>query len=191
MKRRLPLGTLLLLKVILVLAAHIEGCGYQEERAAPQTAEVETPPLAAAAAIDKAHNLLNVRQPEEAERILREALEVAPNHAQLNNLLGAALVELSNFAEAEDLLPQSSRAGSNPSGPLGQTRLAPLRKAGKGGGGQGIVAAELKTRSRPREGSLYTWGLYISARANWTAPPRCTPAYWSEYHRPKPTANWA
>ena len=40
MRRRLPLGTLLLLKVILVLAAHIEGCGYQEERAAHQIAEI-------------------------------------------------------------------------------------------------------------------------------------------------------
>ena len=52
MKRRLPLGTLLLLKAFLV-----EGCGYQEEQPAPQTAEVETPPLAAAAAIDRVRTI--------------------------------------------------------------------------------------------------------------------------------------
>ena len=32
MRRRLPLGTFLLLKMFLVIAAHIAGCGYQEER---------------------------------------------------------------------------------------------------------------------------------------------------------------
>ena len=39
MRRRPPLGTLLLLKAILVLASHIEGCGYQAEQPAPQIAE--------------------------------------------------------------------------------------------------------------------------------------------------------
>lgn len=131
MKRRQPLGTLLPLKVILVLAAHIEGCGHQEERAAPQTAEVETPPLAAAAAIDKAHNLLNVRQPEEAERILREALEVTPNHAQLNNLLGAALVELSNFAEAEDRFRRAVELDSTLADPLARLGWLLYEKQGK------------------------------------------------------------
>ena len=32
MRRRPLVGTCLLFKVILVLAAHIAGCGYQEER---------------------------------------------------------------------------------------------------------------------------------------------------------------
>ena len=73
MKRRLPLGTLLLLKAILVA-----GCGYQEEQPAPQTTEVGTASFAAAAAIDKARNLLDVRQPEEAERTPQRSLGGRP-----------------------------------------------------------------------------------------------------------------
>ena len=73
MKRRLSLGTFLLLKMILALASHIAGCGYQEERSTPQTAE------AAAATIDKAHNLLQYASSLwKRKRILREALEGHP-----------------------------------------------------------------------------------------------------------------
>ena len=158
MKRRLPLGTLLLLKVILVLAAHIEGCGYQEERAAPQTAEVETPPLAAAAAIDKAHNLLNVRQPEEAERILREALEVTPNHAQLNNLLGAALVELSNFAEAEDRFRRAAELDPTLADPLARLGWLLYEKQGKAMEAKELLQQSLQL-DPDHERARYTLGL--------------------------------
>ncbi len=127
MRRRQPLGTLLLFKMILVLA----GCSHQEEQPAPQTAEVGTAPLAAAAAIDKAHDLLNVRQPEEAERILREALEVAPDHAQLNNLLGAALVELSRFAEAEGRFRRAAELDPTLADPLARLGWLLYEKQGK------------------------------------------------------------
>ncbi len=153
MKRRLPLGTLLLLKAFLV-----EGCGYQEKQPAPQIAEVETPPLAAAAVIDKAHNLLNVRQPKEAERILREALEVAPDHAQLNNLLGAALVELSNFAEAEDRFRRAAELDPTLADPLARLGWLLYEKQGKA-----VEAKELLRQSLQldpdHERARYTLGL--------------------------------
>ena len=153
MKRRQPLGTLLLLKVILVA-----GCGYQEERAAPQNAEVGTAPLAAAAVIDKAHKLLNVRQPEEAERVLREALEVAPDHAQLNNLLGAALVELSSFAEAEARFRRAAELDPTLADPLARLGWLLYEKQGKA-----IEAKELLRQSLQldpdHERGRYTLGL--------------------------------
>ena len=158
MKRRQPLGTLLPLKVILVLAAHIEGCGYQEERAAPQTAEVETPPLAAAAAIDRVRNLLDVRQPEEAERILREALEVAPNHAQLNNLLGAALVELSSFAEAEDRFRRAAELDPTLADPLARLGWLLYEKQGKAIEAKELLRQSLKL-DPDHERARYTLGL--------------------------------
>ena len=153
MRRRLPLGTLLLLKVILV-----EGCGYQEKQPAPQTAEVETPPLAAAASIDKAHNLLNVRQPKEAERILREALEVAPDHAQLNNLLGAALVELSNFAEAEACFRRAAELDPTLADPLARLGWLLYEKQGKGMEAKELLRQSLKL-DPDHERARYTLGL--------------------------------
>ena len=153
MKRQLSLGTLLLLKAILVA-----GCGYQEERAAPQTAEVGTPPPAAAAAIDKAHNLLNVRQPKEAERILREALEVAPDHAQLNNLLGAALVELSRFAEAEARFRRAAELDPTLADPLARLGWLLYEKQGKATEAKALLRQSLQL-DHDHERGRYTLGL--------------------------------
>ena len=158
MKRRQPLGTLLLLKVILVLAAHIEGCGHQEEQPASQIAEVETPPPAAAAVIDKAHKLLNVRQPKEAERVLREALEVSPNHAQLNNLLGAALVELSRFAEAEARFRRSTKLDPTLADPLARLGWLLYEKQGKATEAKALLRQSLKL-DPDHERARYTLGL--------------------------------
>ena len=152
MKRRLPLGTLLLLKAILVA-----GCGYQDQPA-PQTAEVETSPLTAAAAIDKAHNLLNVRQPEEAERVLREALEIAPDHAQLNNLLGAALVELSRFAEAEAHFRRAAELDSTLADPLARLGWLLYEKQGKALEAKALLQQSLKL-DPDHERGRYTLGL--------------------------------
>ena len=153
MRRRLSLGTLLLLKAILVA-----GCGYQEEQPAPQTAEIETTPLAAAAVIDKARNLLNVRQPEEAERVLREALEVAPDHAQLNNLLGAALVELSRFAEAEDRFRRAAKLDPTLADPLARLGWLLYEKQGKAVEAKELLRQSLKL-DPDHERARYTLGL--------------------------------
>ncbi|MYA21837.1 MAG: tetratricopeptide repeat protein [Gemmatimonadetes bacterium] len=153
MKRRLPLGTLLLLKAILVA-----GCGCQEDQAAPPTAEVETTPLAAAAAIDKAHNLLNMRQPEEAELILKEALEVAPNHAQLNNLLGAALVELSRFAEAEVRFRRATELDPTLADPLARLGWLLYEKQGKAIEAKALLQQSLEL-DPDHERGRYTLGL--------------------------------
>ena len=153
MKRRLPLGTLLLFKAILVA-----GCGYPEEQAAPQTAEVETTPLAAAAAIDKARNLLNVRQPKEAERILREALKVAPDHAQLNNLLGAALVELSRFAEAEVHFRRAADLDPTLADPLARLGWLLYEKQGKATEAKALLQQSLELDPNHERGR-YTLGL--------------------------------
>ena len=158
MKRHLSLGTSLLLKVILVLASHIAGCGYQEERSAPQTAEVGTAPFAAAATIDKAHNLLNVRQPEEAERILREALEGTPDHAQLNNLLGAALVELSRFAEAEARFRRAAELDPTLADPLARLGWLLYEKQGKALEAKALLQQSLKL-DPDHERARYTLGL--------------------------------
>ena len=153
MRRRLPLGTLLLLKAVLVA-----GCGYQEEQPAPQTAQVGTPPLAAAAAIDKAHSLLNVRQPKEAERVLREALEVAPNHAQLNNLLGAALVELSSFAEAEVHFRRAAELDPTLADPLARLGWLLYEKQGKATEAKALLQQSLEL-DPDHERGRYTLGL--------------------------------
>ena len=158
MKRRPPLDTLLLFKVFLVLAAHIEGCGYQEEQAAPQTAEVETTPLAAAAAIDKAHSLFDVRQPEEAERVLREALAVTPDHAQLNNLLGAALVELSRFAEAEARFRRAAELDPTLADPLARLGWLLYEKQGKAIEAKALLQQSLEL-DPDHERGRYTLGL--------------------------------
>ncbi len=158
MRRRLSLGTLLLLKAILVLASHIAGCGHQEERPAPQIAEVGTAPPAAAAATDKAHNLLNVRQPEEAERILREALEVAPDHAQLNNLLGAALVELSRFTEAEAHFRRAAELDPTLADPLARLGWLLYEKQGKAMEAKALLQQSLEL-DPDHERARYTLGL--------------------------------
>ena len=152
MKRQLPLGTLLLLKAILVA-----GCGYQDQPT-PQTAEVETSPLTAAAAIDKAHNLLNVRQPKEAERILREALKIAPDHAQLNNLLGAALVELSRFAEAEAHFRRAAELDPSLADPLARLGWLLYEKQGKATEAKELLQQSLKL-DPDHERGRYTLGL--------------------------------
>ena len=163
MRRRLPLGTFLLLKVILVLASHIEGCGYQEERPAPQTAgssvaEIGTAPFATAAVIDRARNLLNARQPEEAERVLREALEVAPDHAQLNNLLGAALVERSSFAEAEARFRRAAELDPTLADPLARLGWLLYEKQGKAIEAKKLLQQSLELDS-DHERARYTLGL--------------------------------
>ena len=163
MRRRLPLGTFLLFKVILVLASHIEGCGYQEERPAPQTAEsstaeVGTAPFATAAVIDRARNLLNARQPEEAERVLREALEVAPDHAQLNNLLGAALVERSSFAEAEARFRRAAELDPTLADPLARLGWLLYEKQGKAIEAKKLLQQSLELDS-DHERARYTLGL--------------------------------
>ena len=159
MRRLLPLGTCL----SLVLAVHIEGCGCEEERPAPQTAksspaEVGTAPFTTAAAIDKARNLLNVLQPEEAERILREALEVAPDHAQLNNLLGAALVELSSFAEAEARFHRAAELDPTIADPLARLGWLLYEKQGKALEAKDLLQQSLKL-DPDHERARYTLGL--------------------------------
>lgn len=161
MRRRLSLGTLLLFKVTLVLASHIAGCGYQEEQPAPQTsstAKVGTAPITAAVVIDQARNLLNVRQPKEAERVLREALEVAPDHAQLNNLLGAALVELSRFAEAEDCFRRAAELDSTLADPLARLGWLLYEKQGKATEAKVLLQQSLEL-DPDHERARYTLGL--------------------------------
>ena len=147
MRRRL--STLLLLKAILVLASHIEGCGFREEQ--PESS-------AAATVINRARNLLNMRQPEAAERILREALEVAPAHAQLNNLLGAALVELSRFEEAEARFRRAAELDPTLADPLARLGWLLYEKQGKATEAKALLQQSIEL-DPDHERALYTLGL--------------------------------
>ena len=99
-----------------------------------------------------------MRQPKEAERILREALEVAPNHAQLNNLLGAALVELSNFAEAEDRFRRSAELDPTLADPLARLGWLLYEKQGKGMEAKELLRQSLQL-DPDHERARYTLGL--------------------------------
>ena len=77
----------------------LAGC---ESRKAPAPAPPSAAPAALAPAVlDSAHKLLQTRREDEAERLLTETVRQHPDNAALLNLLGAALVERSQFAAAE------------------------------------------------------------------------------------------
>ena len=93
--------------MVLVLAIVCAGCGDQKESAAGGGGEASiaagsgSAHLASSRAIDSARSLLDTRQAEEAERVLKKALEENPDDALLLTLLGAALVERSRYVDAE------------------------------------------------------------------------------------------
>ena len=101
---------------LLVLLA---GCEDREDRSDPlpratanDAVEASADRRAPVAVLDSARSLLQARQPEAAERILTTALLQRPDDAELINLLGAALVERSRFAEAEARFREASELNS-------------------------------------------------------------------------------
>lgn len=109
LRRRLPpCATVLLLGLLVGCEDREEGPTPSPQATVSDAVEVPTGRLDPIAVLDSAQSLLLARQPEAAERILTEALLWHPDDAELINLLGAALVERSRFAEAEALFHKAS-----------------------------------------------------------------------------------